>query len=74
MNKCHLNTELSSHEGTRCQFSGGTGAIKLATGRVRPLADLGLIRRLPDQQFYTVVMQEGGTGRVSPQQLGLSIN
>src|SRR6266496_4390507 len=29
MNKCHSNTELSSHEGTRCQFNGGTGAIKL---------------------------------------------
>ena len=23
------NTELSSHEETRCQFNGGTGAIKL---------------------------------------------
>jgi len=29
MNKCHLNTELSSLEGTRGQFSGGTGVIKL---------------------------------------------
>src|SRR5438876_1896572 len=29
MNQCHSNTELSSHEGTRCQFNGGTGAIKL---------------------------------------------
>src|SRR5207245_2870338 len=28
MNKCHSNTELSSHEGTRCQFNGGTGVIK----------------------------------------------
>ena len=36
MNKCHSNTELSSHEETRCQFNGGRCAIKLATGRVRP--------------------------------------
>jgi len=60
MNKC-LHTELSSHEETRCQFNGSTGAIKLATGRVRPLADLGLIRQLPDQDFYVVVKQEGGS-------------
>ena len=29
MNKCHSNTELSSHEETRCQFNGGRCAIKL---------------------------------------------
>jgi hypothetical protein len=45
----YLNdTELSSHEGTRCQFNGGTGAIKLGidlwrvrTGRSTP-EQLGL--------------------------------
>jgi transposase len=47
MNECHLNTELSSHEETRCQFNGGTGAIKLGID--------------VHQDFYVVVMQEGGT-------------
>jgi len=32
MNKCHSNTELSSHEGTRCQFNGSNCAIKSAEG------------------------------------------
>src|SRR6266496_206878 len=47
MNKCHLNTELSSHEGTRCQFNGGTGAIKLGID--------------VHQDFYVVVEQVGGS-------------
>src|SRR5256886_17404719 len=47
MNKCHLNTELSSLEGTRCQFSGGRAAIKLGLD--------------VHQDFYVVVKQEGGT-------------
>src|SRR5260370_18451728 len=47
MNKCRLNTELSSHEETRSQFSGCTGVIKLGID--------------VHQQFYTVVMQEGGS-------------
>src|SRR4051794_15857262 len=29
MKKCHLNTELSSLEETRCQFNGGKNTIKL---------------------------------------------
>lgn len=41
------NTELSSHEGTRCQFNGGTGVIKLGID--------------VHQEFYVVVMQEGGS-------------
>ena len=44
MNKCDSNTELSSHEGTRCQFKGGRCAIKL--------------RIDVHQDFYVVVMQE----------------
>src|SRR5213594_1516868 len=56
MNKCHLNTELSSHEGTRCQFNGGTGAIKLGID--------------VHQDFYVVVMQEGGANPKPPQRFG----
>jgi transposase len=55
MNKCRLNTELSSHEGTRCQFNGSTGLIKLGID--------------VHQDFYTVVMQEGGTNPKPPQRL-----
>jgi transposase len=53
MNKCHSNTELSSHEGTRCQFNGSTGAIKLGID--------------VHQDFYVVVMQEGGGNPKPPQ-------
>jgi len=56
MNKCHLNTELSSHEETRCQFNGGTGAIKLGID--------------VHQDFYVVVMQEGGANPKPPQRFG----
>jgi len=52
MNKCHSNTELSSHEGTRSQFNGGTGAIKSAVGRMRPVCALGIDVH---QDFYAVV-------------------
>jgi transposase len=58
------NTELSSHEGTRCQFNGSTGVIKLAFGRVRPIGGLGIDVH---QGFYTVVMQEGGSNPKPPQ-------
>jgi transposase len=47
------NTELSSHEGTRCQFNGGTGVIKLGID--------------VHQEFYTVVLQEGGSNPKPPQ-------
>ena len=47
------DTELSSHEGTRCQFNGSTG-----------LSKLGIDVR---QNFYVVVMQEGGTNPKPPQ-------
>src|SRR5881409_820507 len=47
MNKCHLNTELSSLDGTRCQFNGGRCAIKLGID--------------VHQDFYVVVEQVGGT-------------
>src|SRR5947208_15904532 len=53
MNKCHLNTELSSHEGTRCQFNGGRCAIKLGID--------------VHQDFYVVVMQEDGSNAKPPQ-------
>jgi len=53
MNKCHLNTELSSHEGTRCQFNGSKCVIKLGID--------------VHQDFYVVVMQEGGTNPKPPQ-------
>src|SRR5882724_631805 len=46
MNKC-FHTELSSLEETRRQFNGGTGAIKLGID--------------VHQDFYTVVMQVGGS-------------
>jgi transposase len=63
MNKCHLNTELSSLEGTRCQFNGGTGVIKSAEGRIRPVCGLGIDVH---QDFYVVVMQEGGSNPKPP--------
>jgi len=47
MNKCHLNTELSSLEGTRCQFNGSRAIIKLGID--------------VHQDYYVVVRQEGGT-------------
>src|SRR5881409_2772672 len=53
MNKCHLNTELSSHEETRCQFNGGPGAIKLGID--------------VHQDLYVVVVEEGGANPKPPQ-------
>jgi transposase len=50
------NTELSSHEETRSQFNGGTGAIKLGID--------------VHQDFYVVVMQEGGSNPKPPQRFG----
>ena len=47
------HTELSSHEGTRCQFNGGKADIKLGID--------------VHQDFYVVVMQEGGTNPKPPQ-------
>src|SRR5438445_3845694 len=47
------DTESSSHEETRCQFNGGTGAIKLGID--------------VHQDFYVVVMQEGGANPKPPQ-------
>ena len=47
MNTCHLNTELSSLEGTRSEFNRSTAAIKLGID--------------VHQDFYVVVKQEGGT-------------
>ena len=53
----YLNdTELSSHEGTRCQFNGGTADIKLGID--------------VHQDFYVVVMQEGGMNPKPPQRFG----
>src|SRR5436853_5845591 len=46
--KCVIeNTELSSHEGTRCQFNGSRACIKLGID--------------VHQDYYVVVKQEGGT-------------
>jgi transposase len=53
MNKCHLNTELSSHEGTRFEFNRSTGVIKLGID--------------VHQDFYVVVKQEGGNNPKPPQ-------
>jgi transposase len=50
------NTELSSHEETRSQFNGGTGVIKLGID--------------VHQDFYVVVMQEGGSNPKPPQRFG----
>src|SRR6266699_6437688 len=47
------NTELSSHEETRCQFNGGTGAIKLGSD--------------VHQEFYVVVEQVCGSNPKPPQ-------
>src|SRR5437773_4713808 len=47
MNKCHSNTELSSHEGTRCQFNGSKADIKMGID--------------VHKDYYVVVKQEGGT-------------
>jgi transposase len=47
------NTELSSHEETRCQFNGGKARIKLGID--------------VHQDFYVVVMQEGGSNPKPPQ-------
>ena len=58
------NTELSSHEGTRCQFNGGRCTIKSAEGRIRPVCGLGIDVH---QEFYVVVMQEGGSNPKPPQ-------
>lgn len=55
MNKC-LHTELSSHEGTRGQFNGRSGAIKLGID--------------VHQAFYVVVMQEGGAKPKPAQRFG----
>src|SRR6266699_4175663 len=56
MNKCHSNTELSSHEGTRSQFNGGKAIIKLGTD--------------VHQEFYVVVEQVGGSNPKPPQRFG----
>src|SRR5947207_14550928 len=56
MNKCHSNTELSSHEGTRCQFNGGRCAIKLGID--------------VHQDFYVVVEQVGGSNPKPAQRFG----
>jgi transposase len=58
------NTELSSPEETRSQFNGGKADIKSAEGRIRPVCGLGIDVH---QQFYTVVMQMGGSNPKPPQ-------
>src|SRR5438477_12603959 len=58
------NTELSSLEETRCQFNGSTGSIKSDEGRIRPVCGLGIDVH---QQFYVVVVQEGGSNPKPPQ-------
>src|SRR5260370_5855551 len=64
MHKCHLNTELSSLEETRCQFNGSRCAIKSAEGRIRPYVGLGIDVH---QDSYMVVLQEGGSNPKPPQ-------
>jgi transposase len=55
MNKC-LHTELSSPEETCCEFNRGPGAIKLGID--------------VHQEFYLVVLQEGGSNPKPPQRFG----
>ena len=55
MHKC-LHTELSSHEGTRGQFNGRSAAIKLGID--------------VHQEFYVVVMEEGGSNPKPGQRFG----
>src|SRR5437660_11028449 len=55
MNSVITNTELSSHEGTRGQFNGSKADIKLGID--------------VHQDFYVVVVQEGGTNPKPPQRL-----
>src|SRR6266403_2027653 len=52
-----LYSELSSLEETRCQFNGTRADMKSAEGRIRPYVGLGIDVH---QDFYVVVMQEGG--------------
>src|SRR5438876_6665085 len=64
----YLNdTELSSPEGTRCQFNGGTGAIKSAEGRIRPVCGLGIDVH---QDFYVALEQVDGSNPKPPQRFG----
>jgi transposase len=56
MNSVIINTELSSHEGTRCQFNGGRCAIKLGID--------------VHQDFYVVVIQKDGGNPKPPQRFG----
>src|SRR5256885_3007606 len=58
------NTELPSLEETRCQFNGGTGAIKSAEGRIRPVCGLGIDVH---QDVYVVVEQVSGSNPRPPQ-------
>src|SRR5437870_7753917 len=58
------NTELSSLEETRWQFNGGSGAIKFAEGRIRPVCGLGIDVH---QDFYVVVEQLDGSNPKPPQ-------
>jgi transposase len=58
------HTELSSHEGTRCQFNGSKADIKSAEGRIRRYVGLGIDVH---QDFYVVVMQEGASNPKPPQ-------
>ena len=57
MKKC-LHTELSSLEGTRGQFNGRSLAIKLGID--------------VHQEFYVVVVQEGGSNPKPPQEAFLA--
>jgi len=58
MNCVIENTELSSNEETRSEFNRSKASIKSAEGRIRPVCGLGIDVH---QDFYVVVMQEGGT-------------
>src|SRR5881227_2208069 len=53
MNKCHLNTELSSHEETRSEFNRSKADIKLGID--------------VHQDFYVVVEQVSGSNPRPPQ-------
>lgn len=64
MYQLNNTTELSSLEETCRQFNGGTGVIKSAEGRIRPMCGLGIDMH---QDFYVVVEQVGGSNPKPPQ-------
>src|SRR5467141_1452901 len=64
MNKCYSNTELFSHEGTRCQFNGADARSSSPRDESVRIGGLGIDVH---QDFYVVVEQVEGTNPKPPQ-------